>query len=149
MIIPNVWTWIIAMSGTIFFVILLIVQMMMLTHPNSQKVADLLIGKGGSWHDETHFRSAVGFARADWMIIAPLLIAGDVLVLLGSAWGYILWIALGAVSLYFSVLCWVIEKKYTYPKAGPFAYYTYYWGVYCYWGIAILIYSIIKLNGVL
>jgi len=143
----TILTWIIAISGSVFLGILLIVQMIMLINPRGRKTKDLLIGEGKEWHDHTHFRIAYAFAWADWIIIMPTLLIGNIAVLLGLAWGYIIWIALGVLCLYFSILFWVFEKEYTYPSAGPFAYYTYYWGVYVYWGIGVLAYSIIRLNG--
>jgi hypothetical protein len=61
-------------------------------------------------------------------------------------WGYFAWIALGVVSIYFSIVFWVLEKEYTYPSSGWLAYYTYYWGFFLYWGIVAVIYSIMQIS---
>ena len=144
MINSTIFTWIIAIWGSLIFLILLISQFVMLLKPRSQKAQDILIGKGEEWRDETHFKSAYAFAWADWIVVMPLIVTGNIGVLSGHSWGYIIWITLGVISIYFSVLFWVMEKEYTYPSIGAFAYYTYFWGFYLYWGIASVIYSILR-----
>ena len=145
MIKPTIITWIIAVFGAITFLPLMAVQMIMLLKPNSQKAKDLIIGKGENWRDETHFRSALAFAWADLLVIFPLFITGSIAVFQGRLWGYAVWLALGILSIYFSILLWVLEKKYTYPSAGWLAYFTYFWGFYLYWGIAAIVYSLIQI----
>ncbi len=145
MIPPTIVTWIIIVFGAITFLPLLFAQLLMLFKPNGQKTKELIIGKGEDWRDTTHFRSALAFAWADILIIFPLLIIGDIGVLFGHSWGYILWVALGILSIYFSILFWVMEKKYSYPSVGYLAYYTYYWGFFLYWGIIAIVYSAIQL----
>jgi len=146
MIKPTLITWIIAIFGAITFLPLMAAQVLMLFKPDDQKTKDLIIGKGKDWRDKTHFKSALAFAWADWLIVFPLLVAGTTGVLLGQAWGYIAWIALGVVSIYFSIVFWIMEKEYTYPSAGWFAYYTYFWGFFLYWGIAAILYSAIMIG---
>lgn len=124
-------------------------QLMMLLKPDSQKTKDILIGKGEDWRDRTHYKSAYALAWADWLIIMPLLVLGSAGVLLGYQWGYYLWIALGFISIYFSIICWVMEKEYTYPSYGPIAYYTYYWGFFLYWGIGAIVYSGLRLLSII
>jgi len=141
----NLFTWIIAIFGLITFLPLMIAQFLMLINPNSQKTKDLIIGKGEEWRDKTHYKSALAFAWADWLVIFPLLIISYIGVFNGEEWGSILWIALGVLSIYFSILFWVMEKEYTYPSAGWFAYYTYFWGFFLYWGIGAIIYSILQI----
>ena len=142
---PTIYTWIIAIFGALTFLPLLVTQLLMLIQPQSQKTKNLIIGKGEDWRDKTHFKSALAFAWADLLIILPLLILGNIGVFTGELWGYILWLALGILAVYFSILFWVLEKEYTYPSAGALAYYTYYWGFFLYWGIAAIIYSSIQL----
>ena len=79
----------------------------------------------------------------------PLLLSGNIGVLLGQQWGYIVWIILGVVSVYFSIVFWVMEKEYTYPSYGPLAYYTYFWGFYLYWGTAAVVYTIVRFQGII
>ena len=144
MIKPTLTTWIIAIFGAITFLPLLGTQLLMLLKPQSQKTKDLLIGKGEDWRDKTHYKSALAFAWADLLVIFPLLISGTIGVFIGHLWGYALWLALGILSIYFSILFWVMEKEYTYPSSGWFAYYTYFWGFFLYWGIGAIIYSLIQ-----
>ena len=143
---PTIITWIIAIFGAVTFLPLFAAQFLMLLKPNSLKTKDLIIGKGEDWRDKTHFKSALAFAWADWLIIFPLLISSYIGVFSGQIWGYILWIVLGFLSIYFSIVFWVLEKEYTYPSCGPLVYYTYIWGFFLYWGIAAIIYSILQLK---
>jgi len=140
---PSIFTWILAVFGAITFLPLLVAQFIMLLKPQSQQAKDLIIGKGKEWRDHTHFRSALAFAWADILVILPLLVLSSVGVFSGQLWGYVLWLALGILSIYFSILFWVLEKSYTYSAVGWLAYYTYFWGFFLYWGIGTLVYSII------
>jgi len=70
-----------------------------------------------------------------------MLILGTFGVFSGQLWGYGIWLALGVLSIYFSILFWVLEKAYTYPTCGWLAYYSYFWGFILYWGIGAAIYS--------
>ena len=139
----TIFTWILAVFGAITFLPLMVAQLIMLFKPKSQQAKDLIIGKGKEWRDHTHYRSALAFAWADILVILPLLILSTVGVFSGQLWGYTLWLALGILSIYFSILFWVLEKSYTYSAVGWLAYYTYFWGFFLYWGISALIYSII------
>lgn len=109
MIKPTIVTWIIAIFGAVTFLPLLAAQFLMLLKPNSQRTKDIIIGKGEDWRDKTHFKSALAFAWADWLIIFPLLISSYIGVFLGQIWGYILWIVLG----YILVLSFGYWKKNT------------------------------------
>ncbi len=142
---PGIFTWILAVASLLTFLPLMGAQLLMLFKPNDRKTKDLIIGKGAEWRDNTHFKSALAFAWGDWLIIFPLLIAGNIGTLSGHHWGYLLWMALGVLSVYFSILFWVLEKEYTYPLCGWLAYYTYFWGFFLYWGIAAIVYSLIVL----
>jgi len=140
---PTIFTWILAVFGAITFLPLMMAQLIMLFKPQSQQAKNLIIGKGKEWRDHTHYRSALAFAWADILVILPLLILSTVGVFSGQLWGYVLWLALGILSIYFSILFWVLEKSYTYSAVGWLAYYTYFWGFFLYWGIGTLVYSII------
>ena len=69
-------------------------------------------------------------------------------VILGHAWGYVLWSAAGAISLYINIVLWFMEKEYVYPSRGALAYYSYYWGFFVYWGILAVAYSALRLSGI-
>ena len=140
---PTIFTWILAVFGAITFLPLMMAQLIMLFKPQSQQAKDLIIGKGKEWRDHTHYRSALAFAWADILVIFPLLILSSIGVFTGQLWGYTLWLVLGILSIYFSILFWVLEKSYTYSAVGWLAYYTYFWGFFLYWGIGALVYSII------
>jgi len=146
MIETTITTWIIAIFGAITFLPLLVAQIIMIFNPKSKKAKDLLIGKGEDWRDKTHFKSALAFAWADLLVIFPLLILSIIGVFTGQLWGYMIWLALGILSIYFSIIFWIMEKEYTYPSCGWFAYYTYYWGFFLYWGLGAIIYSVIQMS---
>jgi hypothetical protein len=106
----------------------------------------LLVARGEDWRDKTHFRSALGLAWADWLLVVPTLLSGSLGVALGRPWGYVLWGATGAISLYINIALWFMEKEYVYPSRGPVAYYTYYWGFFILWGALALTYAALRLS---
>ena len=144
---PTLITWALIAFGAVTLAPLVLVQLVMLVRPQSQKARDLLVAKGDDWRDRTHFRSALGCAWADWLLLVPLAIAGSVGVLLGHAWGYVLWAAAGSISLYINIVLWFIEKEYVYPSRGAIVYFTYYWGFFVYWGALALAYSVVRIIG--
>jgi len=119
----------------------------MVMQPHSRKAKDVLIGKGEDWRDKTHFRASYGGAWADLMCWFPLLAAGSIGVVLGKQWGYGLWLASGAMSVYINIILWFSERAYVYPVQGPLVYYTYYWGFFVYWGVAVIAYTVLRLAG--
>lgn len=147
MIKPTFITWIIIIFGAVTFLPLMCAQLVMLLNPHGLKTKDIIIGKGENWRDKTHFKSALAFAWADWLFLMPLMISGYIGVLSGQWWGYVIWTAVGAISIYFSIVFWVMEKEYTYPSCGPLVYYTYYWGFFLYWGFAAVVYSVLQIAG--
>jgi len=104
MIERTIVTWVLVIFGVITLLPLLYAQLTILVQPHGQKAKDILIGKEEDWRDETHFRSAYGFAWADWILLIPLFVSGSIGVLLGSGWGYVLWAAAGTISLYINIV---------------------------------------------
>ncbi|MBC8234701.1 hypothetical protein H8E77_34590 [bacterium] len=145
---PTIVTWILVIFGAITLLPLLFAQLTILVQPHGQKAKEILVAKGEDWRDKTHFRSAYGFAWADWILLVPFFAAGTVGVLLGLAWGYVLWAAAGTISLYVNIVLWFMEKEYVYPSRGPLVYYTYYWGFFVFWGAAALAYAALRLVGI-
>ena len=84
---PTQITWILVFFGVITLLPLLVAQLTILIKPDGQRAKDILIGKGEDWRDKTHFRSAYGFAWADWVMLVPFGAAGSIGVLLGQPWG--------------------------------------------------------------
>ena len=109
---------------------------------------NMLNWKREEWRDKTHFKSAYALAFADWIFFLPAFAAAIIGVLLVEIWGYVLFALVGAISLYINIFLWFFEKEYVYPAVGPFAYYTYIWGNFIYWGVASLLYSLLRLNGI-
>ena len=142
-------TWILLVFGWIFILFpMVLVQILVVQDPKSQKAKDIVIGKDEDYRDKTHCRMTYGMGWADLMIWLPFLLIGSIGVILGETWGYALWMASGAISVYINIILWFSEKEYVYPSVGPLRYYTYIWGFFVYWGIAVLGYSIIRLLGV-
>jgi hypothetical protein len=145
---PTLLTWILVAFGIVYNLLILgYVQIQILAKPDSQKTKDLLIGKGQDWRDKSHRRFSYGVAWSDFAVWFPLLLAGSIGVLLGKSWGYALWAASGAISVYINFILWFSERAYVYPSCGPLVYYTYYWGFFTYWGLAVVVYSVIRLAG--
>jgi len=107
-----------------------------------------MIGKGEEWRDNTHFKSAYALAWADWIFFMPVLAAGIIGVFFGQVWGYALFGVAGAIQLYINLFLWFFEREYVYPAVGPLAYYTYIWGNFVYWGLASLIYALLRLSAI-
>ena len=145
---PTIITWILVIFGIITSAGLIYAQLLLLLEPQGQKAKNLIIGKGEDWRDRSHFRYSYGLAVADWLVWTPILIAGTTGVLLSQAWGYLIWGALGIVSVYVNIILWFAEREYTYPSCGPLVYYTYYWGFFTYWGLLSIIYASLRLSGV-
>ena len=146
---PSVLTWILVIFGVLFiFLPIVYVQFLVAVNPNSQKAKDIIIGKGEDYRDKTHMRVSFGIALGDLIFWLPLLAAGSVGVILGRAWGYTLWAASGAISVYISIILWVTEREYTYPAVGPLLYYTIFWGFFVYWGVAAVAYATLRLSNV-
>ena len=147
MIEPTIITWILIVFGLITCLPLLAAQILMIRNPMGRKTQDIIIGKGEKWRDEHHKKTAYGLAWADWIIFAPLFLAGTYGVITGTAWGYILWGISGAIQLYLNTFLWIFEREYVLPANGPFAYYTYIWGNFIYWGAGSVIYTLLRLSG--
>lgn len=145
---PTIVTWLIIIFGVITCGPLLYAQLVMLLKPGGQKAKDILIGKGEEWRDNTHFKSAYALALADWIFFLPAFLASIIGVSLGEIWGYVLFAVAGSILLYINIFLWFFEREYVYPAVGPLAYYTYIWGNFIYWGTAVLIYSLLRLNGI-
>lgn len=140
-------TWILIIFGLITCIPLLFAQLVILIQPKGQKAKDILIGKGEEWRDETHFKSAYSLALTDWVVFVPFFILGICGILLNTYWGYILFAISGAIQLYVNIFLFFFEKEYVYPANGPFKYFTYIWGNFIYWGIAALLYGLIRISG--
>lgn len=145
---PTLVTWILVIFGILIDLPLGYGQLLLIRDPHGQKTKDLVIGKGEDWRDKTHLKFAYGAAWADWLLVFPILIAGSIGVLLGTYWGYMLWISAGSISLYINFILWFLEREYVYPAWGPLVYYTFYWGFYVYWGLAVLIYGLLRITGI-
>jgi hypothetical protein len=148
MLAPTGLTWILLVSGWVLALLLLVAQGLMAFRPHSRRAREIVIGKGEDWRDRTHFKSAYGMAVADLGFQLPLLVAGSVGVVMGESWGYLLWAASGSIAVYISIVLWFLEREYVYAKAGPLAYYTFYWGFFVYWGLAVTAYSVLRVAGV-
>ena len=84
---PTIVTWMLIIFGAVTLAPLVLAQLVMLVKPHSQQAKDILVAKGEDWRDKTHFRSALGLAWADWLLVVPLLISGSIGVIPGHAWG--------------------------------------------------------------
>ncbi|MCE7734574.1 MAG: hypothetical protein GPJ54_06840, partial [Candidatus Heimdallarchaeota archaeon] len=84
----------------------------------------------------------------DLMVYFPIFLIGTIGVSMGTTWGYILYSAAGLMAIYFSIIFWVAERKYTISTNGPIMYYTFFWGFFMYWGIIAFAYSMIRIENI-
>jgi hypothetical protein len=145
---PTIITWILIIFGFITCCPLLYAQFVMIRKPHSDRARKLLIGKGEDWRDKSHFKSQQALARTDWIVFTPIFVGGMIGMILTESWGYILYALAGAIQLYINLFLWFYEREYVYQAVGPAVYYTYYWGNFIYWGLAAVVYSALRLNGV-
>jgi hypothetical protein len=148
MIDPTSVTWTLVIIGLVIYAPPLYMQILAVRNPHSRKVKDLLIGNGGDYADKTHFLFCRGTGWADLIMQFPPLIVGSIGVIRSRPWGYMLWAAVAAISLYISIVLWFVDREYVYPRCGPLAFYTYCWGIWVYWSIVVLAYSLVRINGV-
>ncbi len=143
---PDIITWVLVLFGIVFiFLPILYAQYLMVRRPQDQKTKDIIIGKDEDWRDKSHLRNAYGLGWADLVLWLPLILIGSIGVILGYQWGYVLWAISGAISVYINVVLWFAEREYVYPSRGPLIYFTYFWGFFVYWGIAVVVYSVWRL----
>ncbi len=145
---PTLVTWLLVVFGVITLTPLIVIYGIFLHDPHASKSRDLMIGEGKDWRDKTHFRLNLGFAWTDFLFFIPLFVSGSVGVLLGQAWGYVLFGAAGACMLYINIILWPVEKAHVYPALGPLRYFTYFWGFFVYWGALALAYSALRIGGI-
>ena len=145
---PTIITWLLVVFGVITLGGLASAQLVFLLNPHSDRSKEWLIGKDEDWRDKTHFRFSLGAAWADWLVAIPVFVVGSVAMLLGEAWGYVLFGIAGALSLYINIILWFMEREYVYPSRGPLKYFTYYWGFFIYWGALAMAYSVLRIGGV-
>lgn len=146
---PSVLTWVLVIFGVAcIFLPMVYVQLNVVINPTSQKAKDMIIGSGEDYRDKTHMRVSYGIALADVIFWLPLLAAGSIGVLLGRAWGYVMWGVSGAISVYISIILFLTEREYVYPAVGPLVYYTIFWGFFVYWGVAAVAYASLRLSEV-
>lgn len=146
MIEPTRITWALVMIGLVIYAPPLYMQVLAVRDPHSRKVKDLLMGPGADYADRTHFLFCRGTGWADLILQFPPLIAGSAGVLLGRPWGYVLWAAVAAISLYISIVLWFVDGEHVYPRCGRLAFYTYCWGIWVYWSILALAYSLLRMS---
>lgn len=148
MIKPTLITWILVVFGAITFLPLMFAQLIMIIKPHHQKTKDVIISKNSDWRDQSHFKYSLAFAWADCLVLFPLFLAGTICVIIGFVWAYFLWIILAVLSIYFSIIFWVLEREFSLPENGKLAYFTYIWGFFLYWGLGAFIYSILQIVNV-
>ncbi len=144
---PTFLTWTLVAFGALTHGILTYVYAVFLKDPRSQAASDLMNGKGKTWRDATHFDMNVGFARTDLLFFLPLFVLGSVGIGFAQPWGYVLFGAAGAISLYINIVLVWVDRKHVYEALGPFAYCTFYWGFFVCWGALALAYSLLRVSG--
>ncbi len=145
---PTIITWILVIFGFTTVLPLFYVQLRMVLDPHSRKTTDVILGKGKKWKDESQFKYSLGASWADLTILLPLLVAGSLGVLFGQLWGYVIWFTTGVISFYINVILWFPESESVIESNGKLVYFTYWWGFFIYWGLAVMIYSALRFIGI-
>lgn len=146
---PTFLTWVLIVFGIITIFPLLYAQCVILCKPQSKEAKDILIGEGEEWRDDSHFKCAYGLAITDWLVFTPIFICGIAGIIFSQPWGYLLFGIAGAIQLYINVFLRVFEYEYVYPSTGPLIYYTLVWGNFIYFGLASVIYTFLRFNGII
>ena len=145
---PTPFSYGLIIFGLITCLPLLFAQLIMLIESKSPRAKELLIGKGEDWKDNTHFKSAYGLAITDWVVFFPIFTIGIAGICMGEIWGYLCFSIAGAIQFYINMYLWFLEKEYVFKANGPLKYYTYLWGNFMYWGVAALLYGIVRSVGI-
>lgn len=147
MIEPTRATWILSITGVVLYLPAVYIQARAICKPHARKTKDMLVGKGYDYHDKTYFRFCQGTGWGDLCIQIPLVIGGCITVLFGVPWGYLLWFAGAAITLYIHLALAFIEGAHIYATWGPMAFFTYGWGIWVYWAIIVIPYSLARVSG--
>lgn len=146
MIEPTLVTWGLTLFGlVVLFPLIVYVQLLVAKDPKGIKTQNVWLGKGERWRDKSQLDYAYGTGWADLIFWMPLGVAGSIGVLLGRPWGYGMWLASGAIAIYINIIYWFAEGAFFRERRGLFAYYTYEWGIWMYWGIAVVVYASLRL----
>jgi len=146
---PTPLTWILSIIGVVIYLPAVYIQARAVASPHSQKTKDLLVGKGGDYHDRTYFNFCQGTGWADLTMTLPLCLLGSVGVLFGRPWGYMAWLAGAFITVYIHLVLLFIEGRHIYEKWGPLAFFTYGWGLWVYWALVVIGYSLVRVSSAL
>ena len=143
---PTELTWVLSIVGLVIYIPPVYLEVLAVWKPDSQRTKDLLVGKGDDYKDETHAAFCYGHGWADMAIPIPAVIAGCIGVLLGQPWGYMLWFAGAAITIYIHFILLFLEGKHIYRTWGRLAFFTYAWGLWVYWAVAVAVYSLVRIQ---
>ncbi|MDD5496363.1 MAG: hypothetical protein PHP46_04605 [Candidatus Omnitrophica bacterium] len=143
---PTIVTWILGISGVLLYLPAIYIQAFAVFRPHDQRTKDMLVGKGGDYHDKTYFDFCRGSGWADLGIQIPLVMIGSIAVLFGHPWAYTIWAAGAFITIYIHLILLFMEGKHIYDKWGPIAFFTYGWGLWVYWAIIVVIYSLLRIG---
>lgn len=145
---PTTTTWILSITGLVLYVPAIYIQVFAVWKPHDERTKTMLVGKGGDYFDATYFRFCQGTGWADLFLQLPLVIMGCILSLVGLRWGYAVWFAGAAITIYIHLVLLFVEGRHVYSKMGPFAFFTYCWGLWVYWAIIVIAYCLLRMNDI-
>jgi len=132
--------------GILIYLPAIYIQALAVFRPHDRKTKDMLVGKGGDYHDKTYFTFCRGTGWADLFIQLPLVVVGSITVLFGQPWAYMIWFAGASITIYIHLVLVFVEGKHIYTNWGPLAFFTYGWGLWVYWAIIVFIYSLVRMT---
>lgn len=143
---PTIFTWILCIAGVLIYAPPIYLELLAIFKPDSQKTKDVLVGKGMDYKDRTHAAFCRGHGWADMLFPIPAVIIGSAGVLLGAPWGYMLWFAGAAITVYIHLILLFLEGKVIYSQWGKLAFFTYAWGIWVYWSLIVLVYTLFRVH---
>ncbi len=147
MIEPTFVTWVLSIIGVVIYLPAGYIQAAAVFRPQDRRTKDMLVGKGDDYRDETHLAFCRGAGWADLFVQLPLVIVGSIAVLSGHAWAYLPWFAGACITIYIHLVLLFIEGRHIYHKWGAPAFLTYGWGLWVYWAVVVVIYSLVRMVG--
>ena len=144
---PTPVTWVLSIIGVVIYLPVVFIQVLAIRRPHDQKTKDLLVGKGGDYHDRTYFTFCQGTAWADLFVQIPLVVIGGVTVLFARPWAYLLWFAGASITIYIHLVLAFVEGKHMLSKWGTLAFLTYGWGLWVYWAVIVVVYCLVRITG--
>jgi len=138
-------TWIVAMSGLLIMGLLFGLQLIAILRPHDKwTTANIYGGDPDSTDPRAYFAFNQGMAWSDVFFWGPIQIAGNIGMLLGERWGFLLALMGSVPFLYTAILIYIWDRDMGFRK-NTFMYWFVIWGMFPAFGAVELIYCLNRL----